>query len=352
MGLDIDLQSFSDNFQKYTHIKSNLLLKPKSLSVNNYKYSITIPTFKRPKLLLEAIESCINQDYDKDNWQIVIVDNNPEDDTDTTNVINKIGSMGNVFYYKNEQNIGMFGNWNRCIELASGEFVTILSDDDLLKPNFLSEMDKQIIKMPELNMIFGAYDFLKSGKIIRDNTIGFKNKMYNYIFYGKSREINLIDYFLRTFGFSASALVFRRTLALELGGHDDLAFPSADYLFQSKFVMNFGNAFFLYKHLAIYRIENNESMKYEVCEQMSDSHFQIKKKMIQFLPYSSNLLMKLAVLNYKNDIYSIKNIWNHDFTYKLDANSAFFKQSVYLKIYLNLVQSWLRKKRTLSFFYK
>jgi glycosyltransferase involved in cell wall biosynthesis len=352
MGLDIDLQSFSDNFQKYSHIKSNLLAKPKSMPVKDYKYSITIPTFKRPKLLLEAIESCINQNYDKDNWQIVIVDNNPEDDTDTSNVIKKIDSMSNVFYYKNEQNIGMFGNWNRCIELASGEFVTILSDDDLLKPDFLSEMDKQINKRPEINMIYGAYDFLKSGKIIRDNTVGFKNKIYQSLFYSKTRKITLIDYFLRTFGFSASALVFRRSLALKLGGHDDLMFPSADYLFQSKFVMNFGNAYFYNKHLAFYRIENNESIKYEVCDKMCDFHFEIKKEMIQFLPYSSNTLFELAVLNYKRDINSMMKIWNQDFKDKIDSNSTLFNQTLCLQIYLKLFQSWLIKKRTVSFFLK
>jgi glycosyltransferase involved in cell wall biosynthesis len=319
------------------------------MPVKDYKYSITIPTFKRPKLLLEAIESCINQHYDKDNWQIVIVDNNPEDDTDTANVIKKIGSMSNVFYYKNEQNIGMFGNWNRCIELASGEFVTILSDDDLLMPNFLFEMDQHINKRPETNMIYGAYDFLKSGKIIRDNTVGFKNKVYNYLFYGKTREINLIDYFLRTFGFSASALVFRRSLALKLGGHDDLVFPSADYLFQSKFVLNFGNAFYYNRHIALYRIEDNESNKYEVCDKVPDIHFQIKKEMVRFLPHNSKTLYELAVLHYKRDIYSMMNIWNHDFTDKINSNSLIFNQSAYLKIFLKLFQSLVIKKRIFYF---
>lgn len=352
MSLDIDFENFSDNFQKYSYIKSNLLVKPKNLPANGYKYSITIPTFKRHKLLIEAIESCINQNYDKDNWQIVIVDNNPDNNPDILDVIRKMDSMSNIFYYKNEQNIGMFGNWNRCIELASGEFVTILSDDDLLKPDFLYEIEKQINKRPEINIIYGAYDFLKSGKIIRDNSVGFKNKIYNCLFYGKTREISLIDYFLRTFGFSASALVFRRSLALKLGGHDDLIFPSADYLFQSKFVMNFGNAFFYNKHLAIYRIEDNESIKYEVCDKMCDIHFQIKKKMIQFLPYSPNILNELAIFNYKKDIYSMMNIWNHNFKDKINSNSTIFNQTVYLKLYLKLFQSWLIKKRTLSFFYK
>ena len=32
-------------------------------------------------------------------------------------------------YYKNEKNIGMYGNWNRCIELSNGEYLTILNDD-------------------------------------------------------------------------------------------------------------------------------------------------------------------------------------------------------------------------------
>ena len=34
----------------------------------------------------------------------------------------------------------MFGNWNRCIELARSEWVFILSDDDLLDRSFVEAM--------------------------------------------------------------------------------------------------------------------------------------------------------------------------------------------------------------------
>jgi GT2 family glycosyltransferase len=42
-----------------------------------------------------------------------------------------------VRYVRNEQNLGSRGNWNRCIELAAGDYVAICHDDDLYDPGFV-----------------------------------------------------------------------------------------------------------------------------------------------------------------------------------------------------------------------
>ena len=40
-------------------------------------------------------------------------------------------------YMKNEENIGMFGNWNRALEVTRTKYVVLLHDDDWLTENYI-----------------------------------------------------------------------------------------------------------------------------------------------------------------------------------------------------------------------
>lgn len=352
MSQNINFYKSKNNFNKYKNIKSNLLLNPNGELENKYRYSITIPTFKRPYELLEAINSCINQSYIKNDWQIVVVDNNPEFDTEIRNNIKKLSGIPNLFYYKNEQNIGMFGNWNRCIELALGEYMVILSDDDILKPNFLYEMDAFLKRQPGTNIIYSFYDYFGSG-FINTKKIRWRKRIAASLLTNRFRKLTLLDYFLRSFGFSASGMLFKRSLAIKLGGYDDEIFPSADYYFQAKYVNQFGKAILINKILASYRIEKNESMKYEVCDLMPDMHYAIKNKMIKYISLPSKPLKELALLLYLRDMKSMKKLYGHDFTNKIKSNDKIRKLcNRHFKLkYLYLFELILRKLRTLSFFY-
>lgn len=75
-----------------------------------------IPTYKRMSLLDKAIHSVTNQ-MTNYNYEIVVVDNNPDTPICEIEMLLRKYS-NNLSYYKNEENIGMFGNWNRCVLLA------------------------------------------------------------------------------------------------------------------------------------------------------------------------------------------------------------------------------------------
>jgi len=102
----------------------------------NPKVSICIPTYNYAKYIAECIESVISQTY-KD-FELIIVDNCSVDNTEEI-VKSYISSSNKVKYFCNTENIGMTANWNRCLELASGEYVKILCADDLLMPQCLQE---------------------------------------------------------------------------------------------------------------------------------------------------------------------------------------------------------------------
>ena len=65
----------------------------------------------------------------------MVVDNNPERECETEQLLREYKAIPNLFYYKNTENVGMTGNWNKLFELSQTNFVVMLHDDDLINPS-------------------------------------------------------------------------------------------------------------------------------------------------------------------------------------------------------------------------
>ncbi|CAM4110420.1 Glycosyltransferase, GT2 family [Pedobacter westerhofensis] len=114
--------------------------------------TISIPVYERYDFFEEAVASAVNQTV---KCKIVIVDN-----CSTHNKFKEhIDSLNNpdIEFYRNESNLGMIGNWNKCIDHAETEWVTILHDDDALYPNFVEcfEMVRKVY--PDSSCISSGY---------------------------------------------------------------------------------------------------------------------------------------------------------------------------------------------------
>lgn len=124
-----------------------------------YLLSIAIPTYKRPRYLSQAIRSAVNQKNHNLSYEIIVVNNDPE--TDMQAISAEFTDCGvPVTFFTNEKNIGMLGNVNRCVSHAKGKYIAFVHDDDLLLPNYLSEIsdlltsDKAGCIIPERFMLF------------------------------------------------------------------------------------------------------------------------------------------------------------------------------------------------------
>lgn len=103
---------------------------------NKVLVTIAIPAYKR-RWLNEAIESALSQDYQ--NIELLIIDDHSPQNL--KEVVEPYLSDSRVKYFYNKKNLGkrsIVHNWNRCLELAQGEFFVLLCDDDVLEPNFVS----------------------------------------------------------------------------------------------------------------------------------------------------------------------------------------------------------------------
>jgi glycosyltransferase involved in cell wall biosynthesis len=117
----------------------------------NYTELLTIamPVYERKEYFPEALDSAVNQTI---KCKIIVVDNCSSHD-----FFKEICGEKGITYYKNETNIGLFPNWNRCFDLAETGFVMILGDDDILSPDYVESFLKALKQYPDLDIYFSDF---------------------------------------------------------------------------------------------------------------------------------------------------------------------------------------------------
>ena len=91
------------------------------------KVSICIPTYNGAQFIRKTLESVLNQSYQ--NIEVIV-----NDDCSTDNTMDIVRSMNDsrIKIYANEENLGLVRNWNMTVSYATGEFVKLMCQDDLL----------------------------------------------------------------------------------------------------------------------------------------------------------------------------------------------------------------------------
>lgn len=129
------------------------------------RISVVLPTHNRADLLREAIASVQNQTWP--DWELIVVDDGSvppayqeRDD----------GIDHPVKWLRNEVAQGPSNARNRGIEVAEGDIVTFLDDDDLLTENALEVIAQQFQQNPDLECLFiNIEPFGAAGSGMRQN---------------------------------------------------------------------------------------------------------------------------------------------------------------------------------------
>lgn len=95
--------------------------------------SVVIITKDRAKLLSDAIRSVLNQSYE--NFELLIVDDGSEDETEET--VKQF--VDNRIRYLKKEPSGIPKSRNIGVQMAKGEYIVIMDDDDLMMPNRIQE---------------------------------------------------------------------------------------------------------------------------------------------------------------------------------------------------------------------
>lgn len=117
------------------------------------KVSVCIPTFNGDKYIRAALYSVLNQNYQ--DFEVIVVDNGSTDRT--AFLMEEVSSQSRrVRYFRNEKNIGLAGNLNRCLEYAKGDYIKYLCVDDLLLHGCLEQMVAGLDAHPTVSLVCGG----------------------------------------------------------------------------------------------------------------------------------------------------------------------------------------------------
>ena len=295
--------NYTDNFAKYERVRSHLIFG--NPDIKSKLYTIAIPTFRRANLLDNAIKSVVDQTI-IGNYEILIVDNDIND-MESERVVRKYQSA-NICYYKNEENIGMFGNWNRCIELAQGKYITILNDDDWLDKRYLENCERHLKEDVD-----GLYFRTSTVDFRKNNFKKEKNKWLKKAILTLSKtkkRIKLIDFFWGNMSAGTLGVLMKTEYLKKLGGYNEEYFPSSDYVLHSNYCHKH-SVYYISKQLAYYRIHQNESTKQETLEKWEYIDNDIRKYYIKIIGRNRKILLFLNEMIQNNRIKSLIDCWGY-----------------------------------------
>lgn len=115
------------------------------------KFSILVPLYNTPMEFLTAmLDSVVAQTYG--NWELCLADGSDAGHDYVGEVCleyrkkdkEKSGGRERIVYQKLEKNEGISGNTNRCLAMATGEYIGLFDHDDILHPSVLYEYAKAI----------------------------------------------------------------------------------------------------------------------------------------------------------------------------------------------------------------
>lgn len=170
--------------------------------------TIIIPTYNRGELLIQALESCLNQTWRP--IEIIIVDDGSTDDT--VKVVSDL--MARKWANLNirlecQANSGASAARNRGLALATGQYVQYLDSDDWLEPDKI-ESQVAMLQSPGHEQDAGCYCLGRMGKEKHSVVIGRKCDCISELIEAlASREVHVMQ---------TSAPLWRRKFLLQQDG--------------------------------------------------------------------------------------------------------------------------------------
>jgi glycosyltransferase involved in cell wall biosynthesis len=134
--------------------------------------SVCIPAYNRAEFLPALLDSILCQDFE--DFDIVIAEDfSPEREAiafKATEYHHRFGTK--VSYHENERTLGYDGNLRRLVEIATGDYLLFMGNDDLLAPGALRAVATAVREVHNVGVVLRSYssfvsDPLKSVQVFR-----------------------------------------------------------------------------------------------------------------------------------------------------------------------------------------
>jgi glycosyltransferase involved in cell wall biosynthesis len=104
------------------------------------KISVVIPTYNRRSYLYACLEGVFNQDYNKDNYEVIVVDDGSNDGT--FDMLSKYAAKhSNMKPISYRENRGISYSRNRGVDVSSGKYIAFLDSDCIPLKGWFREIE-------------------------------------------------------------------------------------------------------------------------------------------------------------------------------------------------------------------
>jgi glycosyltransferase involved in cell wall biosynthesis len=112
--------------------------------------TFAVPYYRGLDYFARAVASVARQT--SPDWRLLVCDDSPEGEAGAALALRD----DRVRYVRNERTLGMAGNWNRCLDLADTDLVTLLHADDELLPDYTRVVRAGAVRYPACAALFCA----------------------------------------------------------------------------------------------------------------------------------------------------------------------------------------------------
>jgi glycosyltransferase involved in cell wall biosynthesis len=130
------------------------------------RVSVGVPVYNGERFIGETLDSIIGQSFT--GLEIVICDNASTDGT--TAICEEYARKdGRIRYFRNAENIGLAKNFQRVVELSSGEYFKLANADDLCAPDLVAQCVHVLDRHPDVVLCYGKTTLIdEHGRHLRE----------------------------------------------------------------------------------------------------------------------------------------------------------------------------------------
>jgi glycosyltransferase involved in cell wall biosynthesis len=226
----------------------------------NPTVSVCIPTYNGEEYLKDCLDSVLSQTFS--DFEVLIVDDQSSDQT--LSIAKEYADQDpRIQIVQNPKNLGLVGNWNRCIELAQGEWIKFVFQDDLIAPMCLEKMLEA--SQPESSIICCRRDFIFDDSTPQNIRYFYEHILSLQNFFSEGAELSVKDFcqvILSHIGYNfvgePTAVMLRRNVFYRFGTFNPHLIQICDLEFWTRIAVHTG-IIYIDEPLATFRLHGQST---------------------------------------------------------------------------------------------
>lgn len=268
------------------------------------KVSVIIPNYNHAQYLSKRIGSVLAQTYD--DFEVIILDDCSTDNSkEIIETYRDHPRISKIVY--NEVNSGStFRQWNKGVSLAKGEWVWLAESDDIAEPHFLDALMSKVVDSDNLGIVYCQSYRMNSNGEVTGSWLDWTNVFDENLFL-QDFQMNGLEYiekFLvnRNTIPNASAVVFRKSAYLAVGGADVEIKNCADWLLWLKLLLDY-NIAYVPLSLNYFRYHENSVIAKAVKNRNESTFYEMYDRSMRLRLHDSLIKIRAEGCNIDNTVF-------------------------------------------------